>query len=538
MANELRYTLDTARKEITYNSCKQLDDRTLILTLFDNGQTLNISGATLILNIKRADGSWIKQTTGITIASNIVTIALIRDATRVAGTVELELLIVIGGKNTTTFTFDLRVIGSVIQDGDLQSKDSITAVEQLNNTIATALSTINNAISNVNTVKKQLDASVSNGDTKQMRSDIDDINSSRVNPNLIPNGAFENFTKFNYWAFSEYRNSGSVKLGWNNGNDAKYIIGDYTPYMRALGLANTEVGGVIGGTFIAVEPNKTYTLSYLRQLFRGKVSHEHAFFSGTANIGYILTDTKTIVSDEANRIIKGTVWEDIGNTNETTVNGSMWKKVSITFTTPPTCNQVKFADVLQYSYSDAFYFWDNVKLEEGTKATSYIEAMQPIIDNTLATDNKYIVGAINEMFALIKTLISQLGNVAGIRTANKDIANAINEMNNKVSVMASGTNGNGSWVKLHDGTIVQYGRGIGYKVGVEYDHTLPIAYSDKCYFAIAEIISRDSLDIAYTEYANVRTSSPDKTKIHFKVGNPITGAESMTFNIGWMTIGK
>lgn len=427
MANELRYTLDISKENYAVQKCKQLDDRTVMLTLLDKGQPYKVGSTSKIqLKAKKPDNTFVIQTNLIEIANdNIIFIPLNRDITRIAGEVLMELQITQSNLNITTFTFKLQVQESVIQDGDLQSKNSITATEQLNNAITNAITTINNAINNVNAVKKQLDASIANGNTTQMRNDIDTLTKNITNPNLVPNGGFENGNKFNYWSFSEYRNKGLVTLGWNysatttaNNN---YMMGNYTPYMRATSVVNGEVGGLIGSTYIVVKPNTIYTLSYYRQLFRGKVSHEHSFFNGSTNIGYILQDPKTIVTDEANRMAKGSVWDD-STGGEIMVNGTMWKRVAITFTTPATCTQIRLACVLQYSYSDAFLFVDNFKLEEGSVATPYCEAFQPIIDNTLTTDNKYVAGALNEHDA-------EIGNMSTVTTTAKNAAAAIIELN-------------------------------------------------------------------------------------------------------------
>lgn len=139
MENELNYTLDTSKPSYTKEKCKQLDNRPLVLNLYDNNSPYVLTGATLELHAKKPDGTFVIQNNNITFVNNIVTVNPLNiDITRVSGTIRLELKITKTNLAVSTFTFYLDVEPGVIQDGDPQSTNTLTALEELNTKIVEA----------------------------------------------------------------------------------------------------------------------------------------------------------------------------------------------------------------------------------------------------------------------------------------------------------------------------------------------------------------------------------------------------------------
>ncbi|MGL4108311.1 carbohydrate binding domain-containing protein [Clostridium sp. LP20] len=212
--------------------------------------------------------------------------------------------------------------------------------------------------------------------------------------NLLVNSGFEtgNLTG---WNFREWRNIGSVNSGFDLSSSTTkyYLLGKHTPFLNAANVVNTEVGGVLEyGKLVPVKPNTQYVLSFYRAVFRGKVTQEHSFRDATGKeLGYIINGA-TEVTDEANRITKNNITDDM-SINETPINGSIFKRVVLKFTTPSSCTQLKIMSVLQYSYSDAYYFMDNVQLVEGNKITDWmpgIEEVREIADTSKSNiDNMF-----------------------------------------------------------------------------------------------------------------------------------------------------
>lgn len=138
MANELKVTLDTGKEEHCVLKCKQNDDRTLIVTLLDNGNPYDLSDNEKIeIRAQKPDKTVCIQTlfdgeNDFLISNNVVTLDLMKDIVRVAGLVKLEINIVDSDTEVTTFTFYLDVKASVLDDNNGTSKNTSNILDELN----------------------------------------------------------------------------------------------------------------------------------------------------------------------------------------------------------------------------------------------------------------------------------------------------------------------------------------------------------------------------------------------------------------------
>ncbi|MGG7057618.1 phosphodiester glycosidase family protein [Clostridium tertium] len=138
MASNIKVDLETSKENYILTKCKQDDDLTLEAFIYENGLALDLTNKEIFIKALKADRTYINQSTGITKENNKVSAELIRDFSRVPGTTKIEILLVEGGKNNTTFSFYLEVEGSVIK-GAVESSDKITILEELDNKVIEAV---------------------------------------------------------------------------------------------------------------------------------------------------------------------------------------------------------------------------------------------------------------------------------------------------------------------------------------------------------------------------------------------------------------
>lgn len=137
---ELELYLDCIVKQHKLLKCKQFDDRTLNVYLYENGMPIDLRDAILMLNVKKADGSFVNQSTNITLDSinyNKVNIKMVRDITRVPGNAEAEIKVVKNTQQITTFSFNLYVDESVLRNS-VESSNTVTIIEHLEDSIIRA----------------------------------------------------------------------------------------------------------------------------------------------------------------------------------------------------------------------------------------------------------------------------------------------------------------------------------------------------------------------------------------------------------------
>lgn len=130
MASKIVVNLDTSKENYLVAKCKQNDDLNLEASIFENGEALSLNNKEITIQALKANGKYIIQNTDIAKNNNKITAELKKDFTRVSGTTKIEIVLVEGGKQNTTFSFYLEVGRSVI-DGTVESDDSITALEKL-----------------------------------------------------------------------------------------------------------------------------------------------------------------------------------------------------------------------------------------------------------------------------------------------------------------------------------------------------------------------------------------------------------------------
>lgn len=130
MASKIVVNLDTSKENYLVAKCKQNDDLNLEASIFENGEALSLNNKEITIQALKANGKYIIQNTDIAKNNNKITAELKKDFTRVSGTTKIEIVLVEGDKQNTTFSFYLEVGRSVI-DGTVESDDSITALEKL-----------------------------------------------------------------------------------------------------------------------------------------------------------------------------------------------------------------------------------------------------------------------------------------------------------------------------------------------------------------------------------------------------------------------
>ena len=130
MASKISISLDTCKENYLVAKCKQNDDLKLEAFIYENGLPLDLTNKEISIQALKADGTYVIQNTGITKLDKKFEADLVKDFTRVSGTTKIEIVLNESGKQNTTFSFSLEVIGSVIK-GAVQSSDAITALEEV-----------------------------------------------------------------------------------------------------------------------------------------------------------------------------------------------------------------------------------------------------------------------------------------------------------------------------------------------------------------------------------------------------------------------
>ncbi len=123
---------------VIIQSCKQYDDITLDLSLYNNGNILDLTQYTIDLRVLKPDNTFVIQTNNIIKTTNNVKIECMRDITRVSGKVKCELRLVNSEtKQKTSFDFIIPIKPSVINENSVESGNIVSIIEELNKTIDT-----------------------------------------------------------------------------------------------------------------------------------------------------------------------------------------------------------------------------------------------------------------------------------------------------------------------------------------------------------------------------------------------------------------
>lgn len=134
MASKIVVNLDTSKELYGVFKCKQNDDLTLEANIYENGASKDLTNCSIVVQAKKADNTYIIQNTDITKDKNKFIVNLVRDFTRAPGETKIEVVLVESGKQNTTFSFCLEVVGSVIRGAE-ESKDLITSLEVMQDAV-------------------------------------------------------------------------------------------------------------------------------------------------------------------------------------------------------------------------------------------------------------------------------------------------------------------------------------------------------------------------------------------------------------------
>lgn len=322
--------------------------RYLLFKILNNGVPFSLSNKTVRAYLHKPDGTNVfNDLKIINIDGGLVELKITTQMSAANGVAKGELKIYEGTDILTTMDFTLDIVKS----------NADNAVESSNEFSALTLGL--NKIDEWDKYFTETSGKIEEKYTKRLT----DLEYPSSPNNLINNGSFENGT-LEYWNFYEWKNTGNCTLGWNWGAD--FILGNYTPFIKSTVIGNC--GGVFGTNIpIKLKPNKKYTLSYYRQTYRCKVTHEHSFLDSSGNVIGSIIGMCDSISDEAGRVTKSNSSED--NTGDEP--NLKFKKITVKFTTPANCTQMYFANSLFYSYGNAFYFLDNVMLNDGCVEYSF-----------------------------------------------------------------------------------------------------------------------------------------------------------------------
>ncbi|MGL5327869.1 MAG: SGNH/GDSL hydrolase family protein, partial [Peptostreptococcaceae bacterium] len=134
------FKLDLNKETISTFKCKQNDNRTIELEIYNEGIPFDLTGYVLSLNGVNENGDAFTQSTDIAISGNSALIKLKKDFTRVKGIVNIEATITHSSYQVSTFNFQLEV-----KQGVLQSASNIVTgiaqdiIEVLNTKISEAI---------------------------------------------------------------------------------------------------------------------------------------------------------------------------------------------------------------------------------------------------------------------------------------------------------------------------------------------------------------------------------------------------------------
>lgn len=155
--------LDLKRNLIGVTSCKQYDDVILKLSIYDNGEIVNLTGYTIEFHGRKPDNTAYIQNSMITYNGNVVTIECTEQFSIYPGVFEGEVLFINNSNGKKKYSFDLKVmIGKSTLTSTINSESTITLLDQ----IEQALDELRNISINLNQaiqVNSELKTNISDG---------------------------------------------------------------------------------------------------------------------------------------------------------------------------------------------------------------------------------------------------------------------------------------------------------------------------------------------------------------------------------------
>lgn len=266
--------LDLSKETYPIVKCKQNDDLTLCINLYNNGSKHDIEEYTAILNVLRSNNTFVKQTGNIIISKNAMLISCMRDITRIAGLTKMELVMTSkSGKQRTTFNIKLNVIPSVITDNAEASKNVIGVIEDLDNKImqgtvivkevdtkkSEVINTLNefktNTITEFNDTKKELNKTTIAELNDVEKKLVGELNSAKdtlkkditQDINKEKNEAIECLNKYNVKEVNDKVDSISNNLTSIWGKMKCFLSDEYSTDIKRLSvgfLSRFEIGGL------------------------------------------------------------------------------------------------------------------------------------------------------------------------------------------------------------------------------------------------------------------------------------------------------
>ena len=154
MIQDLEFDIDLKHKTICKECCKQNDTLNLIFNVYDDGQAVDLTGFTAILNCNINNTNQVIKNSGILINGNKITIFdKEKYITTLGENVKFELVLSKGDVQKTSFNVSLEIEKSVLTTTGHLEEVTITALtnlqDQLNQASETIqkLETANNSVS-------------------------------------------------------------------------------------------------------------------------------------------------------------------------------------------------------------------------------------------------------------------------------------------------------------------------------------------------------------------------------------------------------
>ncbi|MDM0470700.1 hypothetical protein QTH28_00250 [Clostridium perfringens] len=110
---------------------RQEDNATLMLELYKNGQSIDLTGQKIILGAERSDGSIIEQEEDISTNENIVTIKLKKNILAVNGLVKMQLTLSDREGTMSTTSFNINVDRKILGAENIKASNDIETINSL-----------------------------------------------------------------------------------------------------------------------------------------------------------------------------------------------------------------------------------------------------------------------------------------------------------------------------------------------------------------------------------------------------------------------
>lgn len=110
---------------------RQEDNATLMLELYKNGQSIDLTGQKIILGAERSDGSIIEQEEDISTNENIVTIKLKKNILAINGLVKMQLTLSDSEGTMSTTSFNINVDRKILGAENIKASNDIETINSL-----------------------------------------------------------------------------------------------------------------------------------------------------------------------------------------------------------------------------------------------------------------------------------------------------------------------------------------------------------------------------------------------------------------------